>query len=65
MAKFAKINGCIGCGACTAICPEVFEINGDGIAENIFGEDAEIAEDLETSVEEAASACPVSAITVE
>ena len=25
-------NTCIGCGACTSICPEVFSIEDDGLA---------------------------------
>lgn len=55
-----KVNeNCIGCGACTAICPEVFELNDDGIAENIVGE---VNEDLKESASQAADACPVGAI---
>ncbi len=63
MAKIVKVEGCIGCGACTAVCPDVFELNADGIAESIFGEEVDdsFADDLEA----AAGACPVSAITVE
>lgn len=66
MAKKAQVNdSCIGCGACTAVCPSVFEINADGVAENILGNDSEIPEDLEAEVTEAAESCPVSAIIVE
>lgn len=57
------INGCIGCGACTAVAPDVLEINGDGVAESIYGED--VADDFADDVNAAAEACPVSAITVE
>ena len=33
MAK-VRVNGnCIGCGACTGVCPEVFDLNADGLAE--------------------------------
>ena len=64
MAKYAKIKGCIGCGICSAICPEIFDLN-DGHAENILGEDTELPEDLETQANDAADACPVSAITIE
>ena len=63
MAKIIKIEGCIGCGACAAVAPDVLEINGDGVAECIFGE--EVPEDFENDAAEAAAACPVSAITVE
>lgn len=66
MAKKAHVNdSCIGCGACTAVCSSVFEINGDGVAENILGDDTEIPADLEAEVAEAAESCPVSAIEVE
>ena len=35
-----KVNPdvCIGCGACQAIAPDVFEINDDGIAQEISEE---------------------------
>ncbi len=56
----AKVNDtCIGCGACTAVCPEVFDMNAEGKAENILGD---VPADLEASVKEAAEACPVQAI---
>ena len=33
-----KVNeNCIGCGACTAVCPDVFDLNDEGKAENIMG----------------------------
>lgn len=63
MAKIVKIEGCIGCGACAGVAPDVFEINADGVAECIFGE--EIDDAYEADATEAAGACPVSAITVE
>lgn len=58
-----KVNeSCIGCGACNAVCPEVFDLNGDGLAENIIGE---VPAELEDSAKEAAEACPVNAIVNE
>lgn len=55
-----KVNeNCIGCGACTAVCPEVFDLNGDGLAENVLGE---VPAELEASAKEAAESCPVGAI---
>lgn len=48
---------CIGCGACQAICPEVFEV--DEVAEALIDE---IPADLEESVRDAVDGCPVSAI---
>ncbi|MDD6711557.1 ferredoxin [Sharpea azabuensis] len=56
-----KVNeNCIGCGACTAVCPDVFDLNDEGKAENIMGED--IPEDLMDACKEAAESCPVEAI---
>ncbi len=54
-------EGCIGCGACAAICPQVFHMAEDGLAEaaeQIKRADAELAQ-------EAAQACPVEVITIE
>ncbi len=50
---------CIGCGACTAVCPEVFDMNADGLAENIIGE---VPAELIDSAKEAIASCPVGAI---
>lgn len=49
---------CIGCGACGAICPEVFEV--DGVANVIVDEIKE--EDIE-NVKDAIEGCPVGAIS--
>ena len=55
-----KVNeNCIGCGACTGICPEVFDLNADGVAENILGE---VPAELLDAAKEAAECCPVGAI---
>lgn len=48
---------CIGCGACEAICSEVFHMNSDGKAE------AESETTLKCA-KEAADSCPVQAISV-
>jgi ferredoxin len=53
---------CIGCGLCTAVCPEVFEMDDDGMAKAI---EVEIPEKLSGSVEDAKTQCPVSAIKTE
>ncbi len=60
--KKAKVvkDLCIGCGACTGICPEVFTFDDDGKA--VAGE---VPAGSEASVDEAASGCPVQAIEVE
>ena len=55
-------SGCIGCGLCTQVCPEVFEMGDSGVAEVIM---EEVSENLEDSVQEAADGCPVEVITVE
>lgn len=55
-------GACIGCGACEAVCPEVFRLGSDGLSEVIV---SIISPDLESSVREAAEACPVSAIQIE
>lgn len=56
-----KVNKdvCIGCGACQAICDEVFEIGDDGLAEVIV---KEISEDVKESALDAKDGCPVGAI---
>ena len=55
-----KVNdNCIGCGACQATCPEVFEINDDGYATTIFDE---VSEELTEDAIDAKEGCPVNAI---
>lgn len=55
-------SGCIGCGLCPSICPDVFQMADDGLAEVITEDVPSGAED---SAKEAAENCPVSVITVE
>lgn len=50
---------CIGCGMCTGIDPDDFEMGDDGLAE------AKNPVTDEAVAKEAAESCPVSAITVE
>lgn len=50
-------DGCIGCGVCAQICPEVFRIAEDGLSELIAKPDG-----FEDPVKEAADACPVEVI---
>ena len=54
-------SGCIGCGLCAGICPEVFRIEDDGVAAVYAQPDKE----TEPKAEEAAESCPVSVITAE
>ena len=59
-----KVNkdACIGCGACAAICDEVFEINDEGLSD---AKVEEVKEDLQDEVRDAADSCPTGAIEIE
>ena len=61
-----KVNQdkCIGCGACSAIAPEVFEISDEGLSQ-VINEGMEIAEENEDAVRDAVDSCPTSAIEEE
>ncbi len=54
-------DSCIGCGACQAICEEVFEITDDGyaIAKDEKIEDEEVKENAISAME----GCPTNAIS--
>ena len=54
-------NACIGCGACQAVCEEVFEITDDGyaVAKNEEIKDEEVKENAISAME----GCPTSAIS--
>ncbi len=56
-----KVNQdvCIGCGACQAIAPDVFEINDEGFAQTKV---EEIPEEALNDAIDAKEGCPVSAI---
>lgn len=51
---------CIGCGACQAICPEVFDV--DGTAKVIVDE---IKDEVKDDAVDAMEGCPVAAIVEE
>jgi ferredoxin len=53
---------CIGCGLCTEICPEVFEMDDEAIAQVIVDV---IPAEIEETAREAAASCPVEAIAIE
>lgn len=60
----AKVNKdiCIGCGACQAIVPDVFELEDDGLA---VCKVETVEEEQKDEVIDAAESCPTSAIKVE
>ncbi|QJA09761.1 ferredoxin [Romboutsia sp. CE17] len=62
MKAFVDKDTCIGCGACTGICPEIFDMDDDGLAVAVA---EEISADLVDAANDAQDSCPVSAITVE
>lgn len=56
-----KVNKdlCIGCGACQAIEPNVFEIDDDGLAKVIV---KDVDKSVEENVIDALEGCPTNAI---
>ena len=52
---------CIGCGGCVGVAPDYFKLNDEGKSEVI----KEYDEADEKLIEEAITACPVQAITLE
>lgn len=52
---------CIGCENCVNECPEVFEMEDDGLA---VAKDVELSGDLLDSAESAKDGCPVEAISI-
>lgn len=52
---------CIGCGLCADICPDVFQMNDDNLAE-VHGD---VTPDNQEAAEEARDSCPVDAISFE
>ncbi len=59
MALKVDANKCIGCGACAALCPEVFEIGSDGKS---HVKNAKACANCDCN--QAVSACPVQAISL-
>ncbi len=55
-------ENCISCGLCTSICPEVFRMADDGLAE-VFADP--VPESAKDAAAEARDNCPVSVITIE
>jgi ferredoxin len=63
-------EGCIGCGVCEALCPDVFKLLEDGksgIVEKYRAGDlgnGQVGDDLILCTENARDSCPVSVITI-
>ena len=61
-----KVNqeACIGCGACEAICPDVFVLNDEGLSEVIEEQkNKELEEEIKEQAQDAIDSCPTSAIS--
>lgn len=54
---------CIGCGSCSAVCPDLFEIGEDTKA--YLKQEKEAIQDDADCAQEAADICPVQAIKLE
>ncbi|MCK5288623.1 MAG: ferredoxin [Candidatus Omnitrophica bacterium] len=52
-------SACVSCGLCANLCPEVFEMNAEGIA-IVLSNESETCD-----IKDIASQCPVDAIVVE
>ena len=55
-----KVEGCIGCGACLGVAPDVFVMNDEGIS---TPKESEISSEFEESARDAMEVCPVGAIS--
>ena len=61
MKAMSEKEGCISCGMCVSICPEVFQMEDDGKAGVI---QEEVPDNLLGSAKEAEESCPVSVIAI-
>jgi ferredoxin len=62
MKAFVDKDTCIGCGLCESVCPKVFRMNHEGLAEAI---EASLDDSAAEDAREAQAQCPVEAITIE
>lgn len=60
----AKVDkdACVGCGLCEGVCPQVFKMTDEDLAEVIV---EQVPADAEASCREAAEGCPADAISLE
>jgi ferredoxin len=56
---------CVGDEACVEICPEILEMNEEGLAVTKIETDEEVPAELEAACREAADAYPAEAIIIE
>lgn len=66
-----KKDTCIGCGACTVIADQIFEIGDDGLAEVINPMDnyreekiGKVSKEEQENVRDASESCPTGAIEI-
>lgn len=69
MAKFTIVDKdtCIACGACSAIAPDIFDYDDEGLSFVILDDNkgiAEVPEILEDDLMDAFEGCPTEAIRV-
>lgn len=71
MAKFTWVekDTCIACGACGATAPDIYDYDGEGLAEVIYSDDnnkgnTEIPESLYDDLQDAADGCPTDSIKI-
>ena len=62
MKAIVDVDTCTGCGLCEDICPQVFRINEETIADVIADP---VPPEFEDTCRDAAEGCPVDAIVVE
>lgn len=55
-------DSCIGCGACAAICDDVFEIDDEGLS---VAKVEDVEDSQKQAVQDALDSCPTGAIEVE
>lgn len=60
ISKVTIEDGCIACGVCEQVCPEVFKVNDIAVVLK----DADLSAN-EEKIREAANSCPVTVIKVE